>query len=149
MSDYKTVNLEIADAAAVIELNRPDRLNAWNDEFGGELSDVVSRVAADKAIRAVMITGAGRAFSSRADWTAEMALLGERVPASQALEWGMVNRVLPDEQLRGEADALLDRLAHGPTIAYANAKRLLNRRLYGDFAGQLEAEAEAQREQGL
>ena len=39
-------------------------------------------------------------------------------------------------------------LAGGPTRAYANAKRLLNRTLYPDFAGQLDAEAEAQREQG-
>jgi 2-(1,2-epoxy-1,2-dihydrophenyl)acetyl-CoA isomerase len=77
-----------------------------------------------------------------------MALLGERVPAPQALEWGLVNRVVPDGELLTEARALLERLASGPTVAYANAKRLLNRRLYADLEGQLEAEAQAQREQG-
>jgi 2-(1,2-epoxy-1,2-dihydrophenyl)acetyl-CoA isomerase len=45
-------------------------------------------------------------------------------------------------------DLLLAHLAGGPTRAYANAKRLLNRTLYPDFAGQLDAEARAQREQG-
>jgi hypothetical protein len=49
---------------------------------------------------------------------------------------------------RAAAELLLGHLAGGPTRAYANAKRLLNRTLYPDFAGQLDAEAEAQREQG-
>jgi 2-(1,2-epoxy-1,2-dihydrophenyl)acetyl-CoA isomerase len=78
----------------------------------------------------------------------EMALLGERVPAPQALDWGLVNRVVPDDEFRPAADKLHDFLAHGPTRSYANAKALLNRRLYPDLAGQLEAEASAQREQG-
>jgi 2-(1,2-epoxy-1,2-dihydrophenyl)acetyl-CoA isomerase len=77
-----------------------------------------------------------------------MAMLGEKVPAPQALDWGLVNRVVPDDQLEAEADALLERLANGPTRSYAGSKRLLNRRMYADLAGQLEAEAEAQREQG-
>jgi 2-(1,2-epoxy-1,2-dihydrophenyl)acetyl-CoA isomerase len=64
------------------------------------------------------------------------------------MDWGLVNRVVADDELRGEARALVERLAAGPTVAYANAKRLLNRRLYSDLHGQLEAEADAQREQG-
>jgi 2-(1,2-epoxy-1,2-dihydrophenyl)acetyl-CoA isomerase len=79
----------------------------------------------------------------------EMALLGERIPAPQALEWGLVNRVVPDDGLAEAARDLTAFLAKGPTTAYANAKALLNRRLYPDFAGQLEAEADAQREQGF
>jgi 2-(1,2-epoxy-1,2-dihydrophenyl)acetyl-CoA isomerase len=79
---------------------------------------------------------------------AEMAMLGERVPAAQALEWGLINRVVPDDRLEAEADALLEKLANGPTRSYAGAKRLLNRRVYADLAGQLDAEAEAQRDQG-
>jgi 2-(1,2-epoxy-1,2-dihydrophenyl)acetyl-CoA isomerase len=78
----------------------------------------------------------------------EMALLGERVPASAALAWGLVNRVIPGEEFDDAARKLLAFLAKGPTAAYANAKRLLNRSLYPDLAGQLEAEAEAQAEQG-
>jgi 2-(1,2-epoxy-1,2-dihydrophenyl)acetyl-CoA isomerase len=70
------------------------------------------------------------------------------VPAPQALEWGLINRIVPDAELEGAAELLLSHLAGGPTRAYANAKRLLNRTLYPDLAGQLDAEADAQREQG-
>jgi 2-(1,2-epoxy-1,2-dihydrophenyl)acetyl-CoA isomerase len=79
----------------------------------------------------------------------EMAMLGERIDARRAFEWGLVNRVVADAELLAEARALTARLASGPTIAYANAKRLINRRLYADLEAQLEAEADAQREQGL
>lgn len=44
----------------------------------------------------------------------EMLLLGERMPAEKALEWGLVNRVVPDEELRDEATALARELAAGP-----------------------------------
>ena len=57
---------------------------------------------------------------------AEMAMLGERVPAPKALEWGLINRVVGDETLQDEADALADRLAAGPTRSYAGTKRQLN-----------------------
>jgi 2-(1,2-epoxy-1,2-dihydrophenyl)acetyl-CoA isomerase len=77
-----------------------------------------------------------------------MALLGERIDARRALDWGLINRVVADDALVEEAKGLTARLAAGPTVAYANAKRLLNRRLYADLDRQLEAEADAQREQG-
>ena len=241
MASHETVDLRIEGAAARLILNRPDSLNAWNEQFGEDLRDAVETVAGDESVRAVLITGAGRAFSSGADlkeersgdgdgvpdlslrlkelyhpiitgirempkpviaavngpavgigcslaldcdliWAAEssyfllafvniglvpdggstaivpariglarateMGMLGEKVPAAQALEWGMVNRVVPDGDLEAEAGAMLERLASGPTRSYANFKALLNRRLYADLAGQLEAEADAQREQG-
>ena len=75
-------------------------------------------------------------------------MLGEKVPASQALDWGMINRVVADDVLEREGQALLERLAKGPTKSYAGAKKLLNRRVYADIEGQLDAEADAQREQG-
>lgn len=240
MPSHETIDLTTDGPAARILLNRPEALNAWNEQFGLDLRGAVSTVAEDDAIRAVMITGAGRGFSSGADLkeqrsgedglpdlssrlkeiyhpvitglrempkpvvaavngpavgigcslalaadlivaaessyfllafvniglipdggstaflparigyarAAEMAMLGERVPAGQALEWGLVNRVVPDDELEETANALLERLANGPTTSYAGAKRLLNRRMYGDLAGQLDAEAEAQRDQG-
>src|SRR5215216_5054585 len=46
---------------------------------------------------------------------AEMALLAERVPAPQALAWGLVNRVAADADFEAEVDALAERLATGPT----------------------------------
>src|SRR5918997_4525076 len=50
-----------------IPLNRPKSLNAWTAEFGGMLRDVITGPAADDSVRAVLITGAGRGFSSGAD----------------------------------------------------------------------------------
>jgi 2-(1,2-epoxy-1,2-dihydrophenyl)acetyl-CoA isomerase len=241
VASHETVDLTTDGPAARILLNRPEALNAWNEQFGRDLLDAVTTVAEDDTLRALLITGAGRGFSSGADLkeqrsttddgvpdlsarlkevyhpiitglrempkpvvaavngpavgigcslalaadlivaaesayfllafvniglvpdggstaflpartgyarAAEMAMLGERVPAEQALDWGLVNRVVPDGELEATSSELLNRLANGPTRSYAGAKRLLNRRMYADLAGQLEAEADAQREQG-
>jgi 2-(1,2-epoxy-1,2-dihydrophenyl)acetyl-CoA isomerase len=238
---HETIDLTTDGPAARILLNRPDALNAWNEQFGRDLLDAVTTIAEDESVRAVLITGAGRGFSSGADLkeqrsttdggvpdlgarleeiyhpiitglrempkpvvaavngpavgigcslalaadlivaaesayfllafvniglvpdggstaflparvgyarAAEMAMLGERVPAQQALDWGLVNRVVPDDELESTSGELLERLANGPTRSYAGAKRLLNRRMYADLAGQLEAEADTQRDQG-
>jgi 2-(1,2-epoxy-1,2-dihydrophenyl)acetyl-CoA isomerase len=74
----------------------------------------------------------------------QMALLGERVSAQQALDWGLVNAVHPDERLMDEANALVERLAAGPTRSYAGSKAALNKMLYPDLEGQLDLEAELQ-----
>src|SRR5215218_7700987 len=50
-----------------IVLDRPDRLNAWDKQLGADLLAAVELATADDAVRAVTITGAGRAFSSGAD----------------------------------------------------------------------------------
>jgi 2-(1,2-epoxy-1,2-dihydrophenyl)acetyl-CoA isomerase len=234
---YETVIWEQSDGVGRITLNLPDTLNAWTAEFGRELKSVVTGDAADPSVRAVLVTGAGRGFSSGADLKAgfapaddgmpdvrkdlhelyhpviagvrrlekpviaavngpavgigaslafacdlvlaaesaffglafvniglmpdggstlfvptavgkarafQMALLGERVSAEQALDWGLVNRVLPDERLLDEANALVERLAKGPTRSYASSKQALNRMLYPDLDGQLDLEAELQ-----
>lgn len=240
MAPEAAIELSIEDGAARIVLDRPDSLNAWNEQLGSELLEAVRTVAGDDAVRAVMITGAGRAFSSGADLkeqgsgpdgvpdlsarllelyhpiilgirempkpviaavngpavgigcslalccdlilaaessylllafvniglvpdggstamlparaglarAVEMGMLGEKVPATQALEWGLINRVHPDAELAPESGALLERLAEGPTASYANFKRLVNRRVFAGLAEQLDAEADAQREQG-
>jgi 2-(1,2-epoxy-1,2-dihydrophenyl)acetyl-CoA isomerase len=77
---------------------------------------------------------------------AEMALLGERIPAAKALEWGLVNRVVPDGELAAHARELAARLAQGPTRSYAGTKRQLNAWLYGRMREQLELEAAIQQE---
>jgi 2-(1,2-epoxy-1,2-dihydrophenyl)acetyl-CoA isomerase len=235
---YETVIWELDEGIGRITLNRPDSLNAWTTAFGEELKQVVTVDAADPAVRAVLVTGAGRGFSSGADLKSgfdpdpedgmpnlrkelhevyhpviaglrglekpviaavngpavgigaslalacdlvlaaesaffglafvniglmpdggstlfvpaavgkarafEMALLGERVRAPQALQWGLVNAVHPDDRLMDEANALAARLAGGPTRSYAGTKRALNRMLYPDLDGQLDLEAELQ-----
>jgi 2-(1,2-epoxy-1,2-dihydrophenyl)acetyl-CoA isomerase len=78
----------------------------------------------------------------------ELSLLGDKLPAQTAAEWGIVNRVLDDDQLMPEALSLARTLAQGPTVALA-----LTRRLYWDspsnsFEDQLDAEARSQRQAG-
>src|SRR5437763_16421883 len=63
----KTVLWEIEGGVGRITLNRPETLNAWIAEFGAELRDIVTGPAAESGVRAVLITGAGRGFSSGAD----------------------------------------------------------------------------------
>jgi 2-(1,2-epoxy-1,2-dihydrophenyl)acetyl-CoA isomerase len=239
---FDTVNVHRAGGAAKIELNRPEALNAWNGQFGIDLLAAITAVAHDDGVRAVMITGAGRAFSSGADLkdlsgreertpeghpnvhkvlteryhpiitqirtmpkpvlaavngpavgiglslalasdlilakesaylllafvniglvpdggsslfvparvgfarASEMAMLGERIAAPQALEWGLLNRVVPDEDFEAEAHALLERLATGPTRSFAGTKRQLNNWLYARMEEQLALEADVQQE---
>jgi 2-(1,2-epoxy-1,2-dihydrophenyl)acetyl-CoA isomerase len=236
-----SVNLHRDGAAATIELNRPDALNAWDDALGDELLEAVQAVARDDAVRAVVVTGAGRAFSSGADLrdvsgrqrtpdghvdlrrvlneryhpiittirtmpkpvlaavngpavgiglslalaadlvvaaesayfllafvniglvpdggsslfvptrvgltrATEMAMLGERIPAAQALEWGLINRVFADDEFASASEQLLERLATGPTRSYAGTKRQLNAWLYSRMREQLDLEASIQQE---
>jgi 2-(1,2-epoxy-1,2-dihydrophenyl)acetyl-CoA isomerase len=77
---------------------------------------------------------------------AEMAMLGERVPAAQALQWGLVNAVHQDDDLLAQSLALTTRLAAGPTRAYAATKRELNNQLYANMGEQLELEATLQQQ---
>jgi 2-(1,2-epoxy-1,2-dihydrophenyl)acetyl-CoA isomerase len=65
--DLGVLRLYRRGPAAKLELNRPERLNAWNDALGLALRDTVLDLAADDSVRGVLITGAGRAFSSGAD----------------------------------------------------------------------------------
>ena len=67
MASHETVDLTTDGPAARILLNRPEALNAWNEQFGRDLLDAVTTVSTDDSIRAVRITGAGRGFSSGAD----------------------------------------------------------------------------------
>jgi len=234
---YETVIWEQSEGMGRLTLNRPETLNAWTAQFGHELLHVVEHEAAQDSVRAVLVTGAGRGFSSGADLKAgfepaedgmpdirtelheiyhpaiagvrrlpkpvvaavngpavgigcslalacdlvmaaesaffglafvniglmpdggstalvppavgkarafQMALLGERVPAPLALEWGLVNWVYPDDQLMDEANKLVAGLASGPTRSYASSKQALNAFIYRDLDRQLELEAELQ-----
>ncbi|HYI64803.1 MAG TPA: enoyl-CoA hydratase-related protein [Allosphingosinicella sp.] len=78
----------------------------------------------------------------------EMMMLGERVSAEQALDWGMIARVVDDEALLPEAKALAARLAQGPTAAYALIRRLARDSAHLGLAEALAAERVAQREAG-
>jgi 2-(1,2-epoxy-1,2-dihydrophenyl)acetyl-CoA isomerase len=239
-TQFETINLSVTDGVAAIELNRPQALNAWTTQFGKDLLASVRFAAANDEVRSVLITGAGRGFSSGADlkeigseqtedgrpdvykqlteiyhpimreirelpkpvvagvngpavgigcslalccdlivaaesayfllafvniglvpdggsslWlptrlgmarAMELCMLGERLPAPKALEWGLINRVVADDELRAEAGALAAKLAAGPTRSYAGTKRQLNNWLYSRMDEQLDLEAQIQRE---
>lgn len=238
---YETVNLWRSGAAAKIELNRPDSLNSWDRQLSADIWAAFEAVRDDDEIRAVLLTGAGRAFCSGADLrdmqareltadghpdlqrslreryhpvlvglrnlekpvvsavngpcvgvgmslaltadlvyarpsayfllafvniglvpdggssaiiparigfarATELAMLGERLPAARAAEWGLINGVIDDASFDEEVGAVLEKLASGPTRSYAGAKRQLNAWLYGRLEEQLEFEAEIQQE---
>ena len=234
MPDYQTILAERHGDVLRLTLNRPDRLNAASLDMADELYAALDRL---DGARAVLLTGAGRAFCSGADlqargraaagtgqashaaltrhynplmmklaeldvptvsavngpaagigcsialaadfvvagasayflqafvniglvpdggasWTlprligraraAEMMLLGERVEAAKAADWGMVHKAVADDALLPEATALAERLAAGPTVALGLTRRNINMAMDG-YADALNREAVAQR----
>jgi 2-(1,2-epoxy-1,2-dihydrophenyl)acetyl-CoA isomerase len=67
-----TILFDLAEGVATITLNRPDKLNAFNEAMHGELARAMERVESEPTVRALLLTGAGRAFSAGQD-------LGDRV----------------------------------------------------------------------
>jgi 2-(1,2-epoxy-1,2-dihydrophenyl)acetyl-CoA isomerase len=234
--DDHCVDYRVAEGIAWVTLNRPDSLNAWTTDLGEQLRDLLSDAAVDDRVKCVVLTGAGRAFSSGADlrgpaktgdqvlvrlrevynpailacrtmdkpviamvngpavgigcslalaadivvaartayfllpfvnialsvdggvsaWLAarvgharalQMALDADKVDAETAERWGLINAVVPDEDLADEVSRRATRYAQGSTGAYARVKRLINERLYPGLAGHLDAEAVLQRDQ--
>jgi len=240
-TQHETVNLWRAGGAAKIELNRPELLNAWNRQLSTDLMAAYETVRDDDEIRAVLVTGAGRAFCSGADLTdmqsreltpdgrpdlqrslreryhpvltglrrlpkpvvsavngpsvgvgmslaltadlvyaspsayfllafvniglvpdggssafvparigiaraTELAMLGERLPAAKAAEWGLINGVFEADSFEAEVEAIVTRLAAGPTRSYAGTKRQVNGWAYDKLDEQLELEAAIQQE---
>ncbi|MBI2862912.1 MAG: enoyl-CoA hydratase [Chloroflexi bacterium] len=231
---YETILLEVEEETATVTLNRPRALNAINFKMVDELASAFTEIAANRQVRAVLLTGAGRAFCSGADvkemadiqdahggralmrdfqrvtraiagldkpvitavngvaagggcsvaLTADMIIAAEGVQfiqifarvglvpdmgsmyfiprmiglakakelmltaealdAREAERLGMVNHVVPANELLPTARALARRLAQGPTVAFGMAKAVLNRTFSLDFATFLELEAYAQ-----
>jgi len=86
------------------------------------------------------LIGKARAF--------EMMMLGEKIPAEKAVEWGMAYKVVADDALMDEAQALAERLAKGPTRALGLMRRTVMENLERSYSDALAAEAKAQREAG-
>jgi len=235
MPEYEHILTERRGGVLVLTLNRPDRLNAAPPGMFVELRAAITDLG---GARAVLVTGAGRAFCSGADvgggalgsddpgnttykaltesynpamaafadlavpvvsavrgaaagigcslalaadfcvasetayflqafvniglvpdggasWmlprligkarATEMMMLGERVPAAKALEWGMIHKVVADDALDAEAFALADRLAAGPTVALGLMKRGLSHAFENGYEAAMLREAENQR----
>ena len=241
LPELATVRLERDDAVLTIELHRPEALNALTVQSAIDLTAALE-AAADPSVRAVVLTGAGRAFSSGADLMdqegpklesglpdferalktyfnapvralralpkpvvaavngpavgiavsyalacdhvlaarsayvllsfaniglvpdggasalisarvgagrfAQLALLAERLPAEQALAWGLVDGVEDDEALRPAAAALAARLAAGANGAQAQIKRMVDAGPLAGLEAALDFEAELQGTRG-
>lgn len=238
---YRHILFEAERGVARLVLNRPEVLNSFNREMARELREALDAVAADASLRAVLLTGAGRAFcagqdlaeaSPRPDGTlpdlgefvrdgynpivrairslekpvicavngvaagaganlalacdlvvasreasfiqsfakigvipdsggtfilprivglqraAALAMLAEKVTAAQALEWGMVYRVVEPAALLESAFATAAYLATQPTRGLGLIKRGFNRSLGVDLDAQLDYEEALQREAG-
>jgi 2-(1,2-epoxy-1,2-dihydrophenyl)acetyl-CoA isomerase len=231
---YETLLTVQDEGVLTITLNRPDTLNAFNSVMGRELLDALKKAERDPEARCVVLTGAGRAFSSGEDLKArqfegitdfgstlrdrynpiilrirnmdkpvlgsingvaagagcslalacdlriasekarfllafvrvglvpdsgssfflprlvglskalEMAFLGDEVGAEEALRLGLVNRVVPPEDLESATRDLASRLAKGPTKAIGLAKRAMNRGMTMDLESLLEYETHGQ-----
>ena len=240
---YETIQLEMREAVGIITLNRPSSLNALTTEVGQEFQSAVNEVQA-RGARAVVLTGAGRAFCAGGDlremqkiaeregkveaffdeplrmlnecillirrvplpfiaavngaasgggcnlalscdlviagetarfnqafikiglvpdcggtfilprligWkrAGELMMTGDIVTAGRALEMGMINAVVPDEELLPRALAMAEKLAEAPTAAIGRIKELLEASATNDYGGQLELERETQIQSGL
>src|SRR6195952_4735595 len=65
--NYEHIMCDLDGALMVITLNRPDKLNAYTGQMGAEITDAFQRADADDNVRAVIVTGSGRAFCAGAD----------------------------------------------------------------------------------
>jgi 2-(1,2-epoxy-1,2-dihydrophenyl)acetyl-CoA isomerase len=74
----------------------------------------------------------------------EMALLDERIPAPQALEWGMINRVVPSDDLIPTAMGIATQLASGPTKAYSHIRKLVWKAAEQPYDAMLDEEVKTQ-----
>jgi 2-(1,2-epoxy-1,2-dihydrophenyl)acetyl-CoA isomerase len=79
----------------------------------------------------------------------ELMMTGEVITARSALEMGMINRVVPDDELLSRALAMAEQLAQAPTAAIGRIKDLLEASATNDYGGQLELERKVQIQSGL
>lgn len=74
--NYETIRYEVADQILTLTLNRPDNLNAFTTEMSHELIDAYARASEDDDVRAIVVTGAGRAFCAGMDLSIDGNVFG-------------------------------------------------------------------------
>lgn len=77
---FETILFSIADGAARLTLNRPDRLNSFTVQMHGELQAALDEIEADKSVRTLLITGAGRGFCAGQDLSDRAVTPGGEAP---------------------------------------------------------------------
>src|SRR5436190_20149900 len=65
--DYREILYDVADGITTITLNRPEKLNAWTMRLGAEVRHAMLRADRDAAVRAIIVTGAGKGYCAGAD----------------------------------------------------------------------------------
>lgn len=115
-----TIRYDVAGAVATITLDRPDALNALTVELKVALRDAVERAAADDGIRAVVLTGAGRAFCVGQDLREHATLLAEATAAAGA--GGGASSFQLDDTVRDHYNPIVTLLAtmDKPVVAAVN-----------------------------
>ncbi|HEY3950009.1 enoyl-CoA hydratase/isomerase family protein [Phenylobacterium sp.] len=83
VSDYETITLSRRDHVAILTLNRPDRLNAINRTMMAEVAAAVAQARADDAVRALVVTGAGKGFCAGADLMGAGQAVAGKAPEPQ------------------------------------------------------------------
>ncbi len=91
---YETLQYEVQEGIATVTLNRPDVLNAFNEQMFRELQDVLRAVERDEAVRVVIVTGAGRGFCAGQD-LAEMRARYERPEEAMSIGEHLRSRYNP------------------------------------------------------
>ena len=82
---YEHIEYTVARGVACLTLNRPDSLNSFTAAMHGEVAEVLKAAAEDRAIRAVVITGAGRGFCAGQDLNDRNVAPGERVDLGETV----------------------------------------------------------------
>ena len=67
LGELKVTRYGVSDAVATITLDRPERLNAWTGRMNTEYRSLLARATADRSVRVIVVTGAGRGFCAGAD----------------------------------------------------------------------------------
>ena len=83
---YEHIQYTVARGVACLTLNRPDSLNSFTAAMHGEVAEVLKAAAEDRAIRAVVITGAGRGFCAGQDLNDRNVAPGERVDLGESVD---------------------------------------------------------------
>jgi enoyl-CoA hydratase len=110
---YSTITYDVADRVATITLNRPERLNAINDDMPGEIRMAVEAANRDDDVHVIVLTGAGRAFC--AGYDLKEYAESETSPYTQEMPWDPM--IDFDLMHRNTQDFMSLWRSHKPTIA--------------------------------
>ncbi len=116
---YEHILFAVEDGVATITLNRPERMNAYNFALGAELELAYGRCDADDAIRAVVLTGAGKAFCAGADMGGGGKTFDDVESSRRAADPGRGDRRLAAFQVRKPVIAAINGHAVGVGLTLA------------------------------